>query len=164
KIRENIANQRSGLHGVFVSLAEPFSTAALTGTEGTSGIVSAASNTTTALSPTLASASTVPPITIEDYEVMVRMVQMILKGVVRVRFLLFPIHKEGRVLTDVVVHNPFAKTDYISALQKLQNVNFSLLAELMSNKHASVKTVMNILRLEDPLAKKLGLNELQPTV
>nr|GEV27633.1 hypothetical protein [Tanacetum cinerariifolium] len=72
--------------------------------------------------------------------------------------------KEGRVLIDVAVHNPSTKTDYISTLQKLQNVNFSLLAELMSNKDASVETVMNILRLEEPLAKKLGLNELQPTV
>nr|GEV83695.1 transposase (putative), gypsy type [Tanacetum cinerariifolium] len=72
--------------------------------------------------------------------------------------------KEGRVLIDVATHNPSTKADYISALQKLQNVNFSFLAELKSNKDASVKTVMNILRLEEPLAEKLGLNELQPTV
>nr|GEX92624.1 cold-regulated 47 [Tanacetum cinerariifolium]GEX95862.1 cold-regulated 47 [Tanacetum cinerariifolium]GEY45152.1 cold-regulated 47 [Tanacetum cinerariifolium] len=72
--------------------------------------------------------------------------------------------KEGRVLTDVAAYNPSAKDDYISALQKLENVNFSLLAELKSNKDASVETVMNILRLEEPLAEKLGLNELQPTV
>nr|GFB02354.1 hypothetical protein [Tanacetum cinerariifolium] len=47
---------------------------------------------------------------------------------------------------------------------RLPNVNFSLLAELKSNKDASVKTVMDILRLEGPLAVKLGLNELQPDV
>nr|GEY43802.1 hypothetical protein [Tanacetum cinerariifolium] len=67
---ENIANQRSALRDVFVPLAEPFSTAALTGTKSTSDIISAAANTTMALSTTLASGSTVPPITIEDYEVM----------------------------------------------------------------------------------------------
>nr|GEU85082.1 hypothetical protein [Tanacetum cinerariifolium] len=72
--------------------------------------------------------------------------------------------KEGRILTDVAAHNPSVEADYIFALQKLQNVNFSLLAELKSNNDASVETVMDILRLEEPLNKKLGLNELQPTV
>nr|GEZ78758.1 hypothetical protein [Tanacetum cinerariifolium] len=69
---------------------------------------------------------------------------------------------EGRVLTDVDAHNPSAKVDYTSALQQLQNVNFSLLAELKSNKDASVETVMEILHLEGPLTEKLGLNKLQP--
>nr|GEU32499.1 hypothetical protein [Tanacetum cinerariifolium] len=68
KIRENITNRRSALHDVFVSLAKPFSSAALVGTEGTSNVIPAAVHTTTALSTTFASASTVPPITIEDYE------------------------------------------------------------------------------------------------
>ncbi|GKE23119.1 hypothetical protein Tco_1434631, partial [Tanacetum coccineum] len=47
---------------------------------------------------------------------------------------------------------------------RLQNVNFSLLARLKSNKDDSVETVMGILRLEGPLAEKLGLNEFQPNV
>ncbi|GJY31828.1 hypothetical protein Tco_0415323 [Tanacetum coccineum] len=68
KIGENIVNQRSALRDVFVPLAEPFFSAALVGTEGTSGVIHAAAHTTTALSMTLALASTVPPITIEDYE------------------------------------------------------------------------------------------------
>nr|GEX84731.1 nonaspanin [Tanacetum cinerariifolium] len=72
--------------------------------------------------------------------------------------------KEGRVLTDVVAHNPSTKADYISALQQLQNVNFPLFADLKSNKDASVEAIMEILRLEDPVAKKLGLNDLQPNV
>ncbi|GKF04124.1 hypothetical protein Tco_0034792 [Tanacetum coccineum] len=72
--------------------------------------------------------------------------------------------KECRVLTNVAAHNPCAKAYYIYTMQKLQNVNFSLLAELKSNKDASVETVMDILRLEEPLAERLGLNELQPTV
>ncbi|GKF32750.1 hypothetical protein Tco_0102548, partial [Tanacetum coccineum] len=46
----------------------------------------------------------------------------------------------------------------------LQNVNFSLLVRLKFNKDASVETVMDILRLEGPLAEKLELNELQPNV
>ncbi|GKC26086.1 hypothetical protein Tco_1033380 [Tanacetum coccineum] len=50
--------------------------------------------------------------------------------------------KEGRELTDVDAHNPSAE----------------------SNKDASVEMVMNILRLEDPLAEKLRLSELQPHV
>ncbi|GJX78574.1 hypothetical protein Tco_0326723 [Tanacetum coccineum] len=72
--------------------------------------------------------------------------------------------KEGRVLTDVAAHNPSVEVDYTSALQQLRNVNFSLLAKLKSNKDASVEIVMDILRLEGPLAKKLGLNELQPDI
>ncbi|GJT09209.1 hypothetical protein Tco_0843671 [Tanacetum coccineum] len=68
-IRENIANQRSALRDVFVPLAEPFSAAVLTGTEGTSDIVSVTANTTTTLSTTFASASLVAPISVDDYEV-----------------------------------------------------------------------------------------------
>nr|GEV01206.1 hypothetical protein [Tanacetum cinerariifolium] len=63
---------------------------------------------------------------------------------------------------DVAAYNPSAKVDYISALQQLQNVNFSLLAILKSSKDDSVETAMNILRLEGPISEKLGLNELQP--
>nr|GEY31726.1 hypothetical protein [Tanacetum cinerariifolium] len=72
--------------------------------------------------------------------------------------------KEGRVLTDVAAHNPSAKADYISALRQLQNVNFPLLAELKTNKDASVESIMEILCREDLVAEKLRLNELQPNV
>ncbi|GJT92415.1 hypothetical protein Tco_1081260 [Tanacetum coccineum] len=47
---------------------------------------------------------------------------------------------------------------------ELQDVNFSLLAELKSNKDASTETLMNILRLDEPLAERLGLDESQPHV
>nr|GEW91643.1 putative transposase (putative), gypsy type [Tanacetum cinerariifolium] len=63
---------------------------------------------------------------------------------------------EGRKLTDVAAYNPSAETDYLSALQRLQSVNFSLITELKANKDASVETIMNLLRLEDALAEKLG--------
>ncbi|GKA47280.1 hypothetical protein Tco_0740163 [Tanacetum coccineum] len=48
--------------------------------------------------------------------------------------------------------------------QEGRDVNFSLLAELKSNKDASTETLMNILRLDEPLAERLGLDESQPHV
>ncbi|GJV72027.1 hypothetical protein Tco_1492022 [Tanacetum coccineum] len=72
--------------------------------------------------------------------------------------------QEGRVLTDIDAFNPSTERDYISALQELQYVNFSLLAELKFNKDASTETLMNILRLDEPLAERLGLDEWQPHV
>ncbi|GJW94491.1 hypothetical protein Tco_0174163 [Tanacetum coccineum] len=71
---------------------------------------------------------------------------------------------KGRNLTDVAAYNPSAEADYISALQRLQSVNFSLVAELRSNKDASVETIIYLLRLDDTLAEKLGLTESQPHV
>ncbi|GJW84786.1 hypothetical protein Tco_0157931, partial [Tanacetum coccineum] len=71
---------------------------------------------------------------------------------------------EGRKLTDVAAYNPSAEADYLSALQRLQSVNFSLIAELRANKDASIDTIMNLLRLEDTLAERLGLTESQPHV
>nr|GEY65466.1 nonaspanin [Tanacetum cinerariifolium] len=69
---------------------------------------------------------------------------------------------KGRKLADVAAYNPFAKFDYLSALQRLQNVNFSLITELKSNKDASVDTIMNLLRLDDTLTERLSLTESQP--
>nr|GEW63093.1 hypothetical protein [Tanacetum cinerariifolium] len=63
---------------------------------------------------------------------------------------------EGRTLADVVAYNPSTEANYFSALQRLQNINFSLLAELRSSKDASVDTIMNILRLEDNLGKDVS--------
>ncbi|GJW35956.1 hypothetical protein Tco_0058876 [Tanacetum coccineum] len=71
---------------------------------------------------------------------------------------------EGRTLTDIAAYNPSAKADYLAALHHLQSVNFSLLAELKSNKDASTETIMNLLRLEDRLADRLGLTASQPHV
>nr|GEY27012.1 hypothetical protein [Tanacetum cinerariifolium] len=44
------------------------------------------------------------------------------------------------------------------------SVNFPLIAKLKTNKDASVEVIMNLLRLEDALAEKLGLVESQPHV
>ncbi|GKC87998.1 hypothetical protein Tco_1148647 [Tanacetum coccineum] len=68
----------------------------------------------------------------------------------------------GRTLTDIVAYNLYAKADYLATLHHLQSVNFSLLAELKSNKDASTETIMNLLRLEDHLADRLGLTASQP--
>ncbi|GKE46267.1 hypothetical protein Tco_1477525 [Tanacetum coccineum] len=69
RIKENIAYHRSALRNVFVPLAEPLSAIALTGMEGTFTIVPATTDTTITLSITFASASTVTPIFVDDYEV-----------------------------------------------------------------------------------------------
>nr|GEW26254.1 hypothetical protein [Tanacetum cinerariifolium] len=71
---------------------------------------------------------------------------------------------ECRVLTDFTTHNPSAEVDYIFALQQLQNVNFPLLAELKSNKDASVEAIMEILRLEDPVAEKLRVQQIRKNI
>ncbi|GJY02554.1 hypothetical protein Tco_0360706 [Tanacetum coccineum] len=70
--------------------------------------------------------------------------------------------QEGRVLSYVAAFSPSAKSDYISALQELQDENSSLLAKLKFNKDASIETLINILHLEEPVAERLGLEESQP--
>ncbi|GJR03962.1 hypothetical protein Tco_0526946 [Tanacetum coccineum] len=68
-IRENVSAQRSALVDVWVPLVDPLSAKNLMGAAGTSDSVPVTIVTTTALSTTFASASSVPPITIEDYEI-----------------------------------------------------------------------------------------------
>nr|GEX88262.1 hypothetical protein [Tanacetum cinerariifolium] len=70
EIRENLDNQRSALRDVFVPLAEPFFDSVLTGTEGASDTAVATADITMTLSTAFAFASTIVPISIDDYEVM----------------------------------------------------------------------------------------------
>nr|GEW84344.1 hypothetical protein [Tanacetum cinerariifolium] len=70
RIRENIMSHKSLFQDVFVPLAEHLSVAALIRMEGTSGAAPATADLTTALSVTLASASTVTPLSVDDYGVM----------------------------------------------------------------------------------------------
>ncbi|GJY49849.1 hypothetical protein Tco_0439805 [Tanacetum coccineum] len=70
RIRENVAAQRSALIDVWVPLVNPLSAKNLIGEASTFGSLTAAVVTTTALSITFTTASSVPPITIEDYEIM----------------------------------------------------------------------------------------------
>nr|GEX78432.1 hypothetical protein [Tanacetum cinerariifolium] len=69
---------------------------------------------------------------------------------------------EGRKLANVAAYNPSAEANYLFALQHLQNVNFSLITKLKSNKDVSVDIIMNLLRLDDALEERLGLTESQP--
>nr|GEY00613.1 hypothetical protein [Tanacetum cinerariifolium] len=67
KIKENITSQRPALRDVFTPISEPFSAEVLTGTRGTSDTVPAP--ITMALSVTSISASAIPPISTDDYEI-----------------------------------------------------------------------------------------------
>ncbi|GJU65667.1 RNA-directed DNA polymerase, eukaryota, reverse transcriptase zinc-binding domain protein [Tanacetum coccineum] len=69
--------------------------------------------------------------------------------------------REGRSLADVVAYNPSVEEDYNSALRELHAVDFPLLAERKSQKDASVETIMNLIRLEGPLADSLRMSDLQ---
>nr|GEW40189.1 transposase (putative), gypsy type [Tanacetum cinerariifolium] len=72
--------------------------------------------------------------------------------------------KAGRSLADVVAYNPAAEANYNSALRRLHEVDFSLLAELKSHKDASVEDIMNLFRLEGPLDDAPRMSDLQPHV
>ncbi|GJV85322.1 hypothetical protein Tco_1525220 [Tanacetum coccineum] len=58
-----------GMGGVWTPLSEPLSIQNLIGAASTSTSIPVATGTTTALSTTFASASSIPPITVEDYEI-----------------------------------------------------------------------------------------------
>nr|GEU83471.1 hypothetical protein [Tanacetum cinerariifolium] len=68
-IMENVAAWRSALIGVWTPLVDPLSVENLVGAASTSDSMPTTVATTTALSLSFAFASTVPPITIEDYEI-----------------------------------------------------------------------------------------------
>ncbi|GJT03704.1 hypothetical protein Tco_0838166 [Tanacetum coccineum] len=72
--------------------------------------------------------------------------------------------KAGRSLADVVAYNPAAKADYNSAMQRLREVDFPLLAELSSHKDASTADIIDLLCLESLLADAPGMSDLQPDV
>nr|GEW61757.1 hypothetical protein [Tanacetum cinerariifolium] len=69
RIRENVAAKRSTLIGVWTPLVNSLSVENLMGEADTSDSVPATTATTTDLSTTFAFASSVPPMTIEDYEI-----------------------------------------------------------------------------------------------
>nr|GFB45342.1 hypothetical protein [Tanacetum cinerariifolium] len=70
RIRENVTANRPALIGVWTPLVDPLSVWNLVGEADTSNSVPVTIMTTTGLSTTFASASFVPPITIEDYEIL----------------------------------------------------------------------------------------------
>nr|GEU50265.1 hypothetical protein [Tanacetum cinerariifolium] len=72
--------------------------------------------------------------------------------------------REGRSLIDVAAYNPSTEADLNSALQELPELDYPLLAELKSHKDASVEDIMNLLRLEGPLADAPGIGDIQPDI
>nr|GEV90442.1 hypothetical protein [Tanacetum cinerariifolium] len=72
--------------------------------------------------------------------------------------------KAGRSLKDVAAYNPSAEADYTFALQRLREVDFPLLVEQKSHKDASIADVIDLLRLEGPLADAPVMSDLQPNI
>nr|GEW87859.1 hypothetical protein [Tanacetum cinerariifolium] len=70
----------------------------------------------------------------------------------------------GRSITDVTAFNPFAESDYIAAINTLQGVSFSLLAQLEANKDASMVDIMDLIRLEGPATETSKAHQLQPSL
>nr|GEV41152.1 hypothetical protein [Tanacetum cinerariifolium] len=68
----------------------------------------------------------------------------------------------GRFLADVFAYNPFAKADYLAAINDLRSVDFSLLAQLESQKYASIIDIINLLHLEGSAAATPKDSQLQP--
>ncbi|GJY02550.1 hypothetical protein Tco_0360702 [Tanacetum coccineum] len=71
--------------------------------------------------------------------------------------------KAGRVLANVAAYNPSAEADFVSAVNALLDVDFPLLAQLASQKDASIADVMGLLRLEGPAAETPKAEQLQPS-
>nr|GEV18216.1 hypothetical protein [Tanacetum cinerariifolium] len=69
RIRENVTTQWSTLADVWVSLIDPLSAKNLMGAAGTSDSVPTTAMTTTALSTTFAFASSIPLVSVDDYEI-----------------------------------------------------------------------------------------------
>nr|GEX81552.1 hypothetical protein [Tanacetum cinerariifolium] len=63
-----------------------------------------------------------------------------------------------------IAYNPVLEADYNFVLLRLREVDFLFLVELRSHKDASVADIMNLLRLEGPLADAPGMSDLQPNV
>ncbi|GJT11541.1 hypothetical protein Tco_0858583 [Tanacetum coccineum] len=72
--------------------------------------------------------------------------------------------RAGRSITDVAAFNPSAESDYVAAINALQGVSFSLLAQLEANKDASMADVMDLLRLEGPAVETSEASRLQPSL
>ncbi|GJQ94240.1 hypothetical protein Tco_0005379 [Tanacetum coccineum] len=69
----------------------------------------------------------------------------------------------GRSLAEVAAYNPAAEAEYVDALNALRVVEFPLLAQLISHKNASIYDLIDLLRLEGPVADTPELSLLQPS-
>nr|GEW99202.1 hypothetical protein [Tanacetum cinerariifolium] len=71
--------------------------------------------------------------------------------------------KAKRGLVDVAARNPSAKANYVFAINAPRSVDSSLLAQLESQKDASIADIMDLLYLEGPTAETLKASQLQPS-
>ncbi|GKF19469.1 hypothetical protein Tco_0068107, partial [Tanacetum coccineum] len=65
-------------------------------------------------------------------------------------------------LTDLEAYIPSAEDDFNSAIRDLRDLNFLLLHDLSNKKDASTWDIIDLLRLDDVVAKTLGMTDLQP--
>ncbi|GJY15318.1 hypothetical protein Tco_0385740 [Tanacetum coccineum] len=72
--------------------------------------------------------------------------------------------KAGRGLVDVAAYNPSAEANYVFVVNALRDVDFPLLAQLESQKDASIVDIMGLLHLEGPAAEVPEANQLQPSL
>nr|GEY63594.1 hypothetical protein [Tanacetum cinerariifolium] len=64
----------------------------------------------------------------------------------------------------IEAYDPFAKAKYVDAVNALHTMDFFLLSVLNSKKDACMTDLTDSLRLEGPLAKVIGAEELQPSL
>nr|GEU30830.1 hypothetical protein [Tanacetum cinerariifolium] len=69
----------------------------------------------------------------------------------------------GRSLVDVFAYNLFAEANYVAAITALCAVDFPLLAQLKSQKDASMADIMDLFRLEGPAVEAPDASHLQPS-
>nr|GEV47076.1 hypothetical protein [Tanacetum cinerariifolium] len=71
--------------------------------------------------------------------------------------------KAGRVLVEVAAYDPATEANYVVAVNALRAVDFPFLAQLASHKDSSMFDLMDLLRLEGPVAETLEAEQLQPS-
>nr|GEY49545.1 hypothetical protein [Tanacetum cinerariifolium] len=71
--------------------------------------------------------------------------------------------KSGRGRVDVTAYNPSVEANYVFVVSILCDVDFPLLAQLDSQKDASIADIMGLLHLEGPSTEVPKTNQLQPS-
>ncbi|GJV27758.1 hypothetical protein Tco_1384206 [Tanacetum coccineum] len=71
--------------------------------------------------------------------------------------------KARRGLVDVAAYNSSAEAYYVAAINALRAMDFTLLAQLESQKDASMADIMDLIRLEGPAAETPEASQLQPS-
>ncbi|GJU10944.1 hypothetical protein Tco_1133340 [Tanacetum coccineum] len=68
-----------------------------------------------------------------------------------------------RGLDDIAAYDPSTEANFVSAVNALRAVNFTLLAQLESQKDASTVDIMDLFHLEGPAAETPEASQLQPS-